>query len=98
MRGGSFDSLEGKVGRETPTDEIRDGSGERIEGMQNDNKEKTANNGVSLRNLSTLFKIVKNWVLGELKKKANCEIRMTTGGWLLTYLLVKLVDHVRSLV
>jgi len=91
LRLGRFESLEGKVSRETPADEIRNGCGERVEEMEEGDQKEQANDGVGLGHLSALFEVVKDWVLGELLVKLVDVVvggvrRLNKGGVLLDLL------------
>ena len=67
MGRGRLDSLEREVGRKTPSDEIRNGGSEGVKRVENDDEDETTNNSVSLGDLSALFEVVEDRVLGELR-------------------------------
>lgn len=76
MRRGRFDGLEGEVGGQTPSDEVRNGGGERVERVENDDKDESTNNGVGLGDLCALFEVVQDGVLGELRDVSELSLSM----------------------
>jgi hypothetical protein len=58
--------LEGQIGRETPSDEVGDRSGERVDEDEEGEKSDCANDCVRFGHLSPLLKLVQDRVLGEL--------------------------------
>ena len=89
MRAGTFDCLEGEVGRETPADEVGNGCGEDVEGVQKDDKQNTTDNSVGLGDLGTLLEVVEHRVLCELWELLGGE---KDDNERCTCLLVKLID------
>ena len=63
---GRLDSLDRKISRKQPSNEIGNGWGESVDGVENSKEDDTTNECVTLWNLSTLFEIVEDGILGEL--------------------------------
>lgn len=61
-----LDRLEGEVRGETPTYEIRGRRGERVDEMEDNDKEKTTDNGICLRYLGPGLNSLQNGVVLEL--------------------------------
>lgn len=61
-----FEGLEGQVSGESPTEEVRNRCGERIECVQKEEKTDAANDHVRLGNLSALLKCLQRGVVVEL--------------------------------
>lgn len=90
-----FDGFEREVGGKTPAHEVGYGSGEGVESVEDNNKEKTSQNGVHLGNLGALFEVVQDRVLCELEEMVRIWGTERDGN---EYLFVKLVDVVACFV
>lgn len=66
MGGGRLDGLEGEVRGEGPADEIGDGGGEGVDGVEDGQEQQGAEDGVCLGHLGALLKVVEHGVLCEL--------------------------------
>lgn len=64
-----LECLEGEIGRETPSDEIRNRCRERIDEYEEGKKSDCPEDGVGLGNLSPLFKMVQDRILCQLDDK-----------------------------
>ena len=58
--------LDGEEGGKGPSDEIRDGGGERVDGVEDSESENGSEEGVALGNLGALLEGVQGRILGEL--------------------------------
>lgn len=66
MGGGRLDGLEGEVRGEGPADEIGDGGGEGVDGVEDGQEQQGAEDGVCLGDLGALLEVVEDGVLCEL--------------------------------
>lgn len=65
-----LEGLERQVSGESPTEEIRNGGSERVEGVENEEERDGADDDVSLGNLSTLLEGLQSGVVVELSSIA----------------------------
>lgn len=65
-----LEGLERQESGETPTDEIRNGSGERVEGVEDEEERDGADDDVSLGHLSALFEGFQGGIVVELSDLA----------------------------
>ena len=62
----SLEGLEGQVGGESPTDKVRNGCGERVEGVEEKEERDGADDEVSLGDLTALLESLQSGVVVEL--------------------------------
>lgn len=95
----TFNCLDREESGKAPSKEIRNRGGERIEAMEDNQQDDTADEGVSLGHLRALFESRQKRILGELRDEVSCERHdvytpLPAGQNLYTYLLVKLTNIV----
>jgi hypothetical protein len=66
LRRGRLERLERQKGGEGPTKEVRNGGGERVEGMENEEERDRADDDVSLGHLSALLESLQGGIVVEL--------------------------------
>jgi len=64
----SFKRLEGQIGGESPTDEVRNGCSERVEAVEKEEERDRANDEVSLGYLGALLESLQGGVVVELSR------------------------------
>jgi len=80
LRSRGLEGLEGQEGGESPTEEVRNGGGERVEGMENEEKRDRADDDVSLGDLGALLKSLQGGVVVELLiELANVVVCLSLG-------------------
>ena len=66
---GRLDGLDGEVGGEDPAEEVGDGGGKGVDGVEDDDEGDAAEEGVGLRDLGVVLKVGERGVLGELQRE-----------------------------
>lgn len=99
---GRLERLERQKGGETPTKEVRNGSGERVEGMENEEERNRADDDVRLGHLSALLESLQGGIVVELSLRRVSVVLGKSGRGrdfrdLEFYLLIKLGNVVVGL-
>ena len=93
-----FQGLEGEIGREGPSDEVRDWRGERVDKVEEGEEDDSTDSQECLGHLRVLLKRVQHWVLCELPHKESGQHRSGGHGRAGADLLVELAEMVVDLV